>query len=91
MPNYYSQPLSQIVQRRLQRTQSRGSLIDWPPQNLLRRRPPTRGRYRVRQPLVTSRMPRLPSGGFPTLPTLGKGVPEIRGVAKPRFPFLRGI
>lgn len=88
--NLYAAPLHDIVMRRLQRTQSRGTLIDWPPQNMLRRRPPTRGRYRVRQPMA-ARMPRLPSGKFPQLPTLGKGVPEIRGIAKPRFPFLRGI
>jgi hypothetical protein len=90
--NYYSSSLTESIARRLQRSQSRGKLIDWPPQNMIRRRPPTRGKYRVRKSLYKApTITRLPSGNLPKLSSVTKQEPQVRGLNPSRYPFLRGI
>ena len=92
--NYYEASISEIVSRRLQRKQAGGTLANWPPQNALRQRPPTRGKYSSKQaPSKSYNMPKLPSRKYATLsaPSVSRAKTEVRPPSVTRFNFLRGI
>lgn len=93
--NYYEASISEIVARRLQRKQSGGTLANWPPQNALRQRPPTRGTYSTRQAPSSKgyKMPKLPSRKYATLsaPAVNRAKTNLRPPSITRFNFLRGI
>jgi len=86
--NYYEAPLSLIISRRLQRNHSGGTLANWPPQNALMRRPPTRGQYNSR-----TRFHKLPKEGKSQ--SMSSPAPTISQKVKPagvgRFNFVRGV
>lgn len=91
--NYYETPTSTIIARRLQRRQAGGTLANWPPQNAMRQRPPTRGQYR---PNTTStkapyKIPKTAGRTLPSLSTTAVKKTEVRMPGLPRFNFLRGI
>ena len=90
MADYYKDTLTQIISRRLQKKQSQRSLVNWPPQNALRTRPPTRGTYRQKTNTSNLKMTRLPNQQFPTIGKQGIQT-SVKTPKMHKFSFLQGL